>query len=98
MKPRLIFSTLFLIGLLLNLAGQNFSSYESDKLILDNGVIKTIINLNHEEVTGAYTTDKTRSGCHAKDHPMHKDLNESMLVMYQRTRSEKLLQVNCLRT
>ncbi|HBH83623.1 MAG TPA: alpha-galactosidase, partial [Bacteroidales bacterium] len=35
--------------------------------------------------TGAYTTDKTRSGCHAKDHPMHKDRNESMLEMYQRT-------------
>ena len=36
-------------------------------------------------VTGAYTTDKTRSGCHAKDHPMHKDRNESMLEMYRRT-------------
>jgi len=36
-------------------------------------------------VTGAYTTDKTRSGCHAADHPMHKDRNESMLPMYQRT-------------
>ena len=36
-------------------------------------------------VTGAYTTDKTRSGCHAEDHPLHKDRNESMLPMYQRT-------------
>ena len=36
-------------------------------------------------VTGAYTTDKTRSGCHATNHPMHKDRNESMLFMYQRT-------------
>ena len=36
-------------------------------------------------VTGAYTTDKTRSGCYAKDHPMHKDRNESLLEMYQRT-------------
>jgi alpha-galactosidase len=36
-------------------------------------------------VTGAYTTDKTRSGCHATDHPMHKDRNESMLEMYRRT-------------
>ena len=36
-------------------------------------------------VTGAYTTDKARSGCHAADHPMHKDRNESMLPMYQRT-------------
>jgi len=36
-------------------------------------------------VTGAYTTDKTRSGCHAKDHPAHRDRSESMLQMYQRT-------------
>lgn len=36
-------------------------------------------------VTGAYTTDKSRSGCRAVDHPMHKDRNESMLAMYQRT-------------
>ncbi len=35
--------------------------------------------------TGAYTFDKTRSGCHAKDHPMHQDRNESLLEMYQRT-------------
>jgi alpha-galactosidase len=35
--------------------------------------------------TGAYTTDKTRSGCWATDHQMHKDRNESLLVMYQRT-------------
>jgi alpha-galactosidase len=36
-------------------------------------------------VTGAYTSDKTRSGCNATNHPMHKDRNESMLEMYQRT-------------
>ena len=36
-------------------------------------------------VTGAYTTDKTRSGCHAENHPMHKDRNESMLEMYRQT-------------
>lgn len=36
-------------------------------------------------VSGAYTTDKTRSGCHATDHPLHKDRNESMLEMYRRT-------------
>ncbi len=36
-------------------------------------------------VTGAYTSDKTRSGCWATDHPMHRDRNESMLEMYQRT-------------
>ena len=36
-------------------------------------------------VTGAYTTDKTRSGCHATNHPIHRDRNESMLEMYRRT-------------
>jgi alpha-galactosidase len=36
-------------------------------------------------VTGAYTSDKTRSGCCATDHPMHRDRNESMLEMYRRT-------------
>ena len=35
-------------------------------------------------VTGAYTTDKSRSGCHATNH-MHKDRNESLLEMYQGT-------------
>lgn len=36
-------------------------------------------------VTGAYTSDKTRSGCYAPGHPLHRDRNESMLEMYQRT-------------
>jgi alpha-galactosidase len=36
-------------------------------------------------VTGAYTTDKTRSGCHAHNHTGHKDRNESMLEMYRST-------------
>lgn len=36
-------------------------------------------------VTGAYTTDKTRSGCHATDHPLHADRNESLLELYRRT-------------
>ncbi|MFD2255244.1 glycoside hydrolase family 36 protein [Luteolibacter algae] len=35
-------------------------------------------------VTGAYTSDKTRSGCHSPHHD-HKDRNESMLEMYQAT-------------
>jgi len=57
------------------------------------GIILNLVNEHGLEyikgdfaaVTGAYTTDKTRSGCHATNHPMHKDRNESMLVMYQRT-------------
>ncbi len=34
--------------------------------------------------TGASTTDKTRSGCHATDHP-HKDREESLLSLSRRT-------------
>ena len=49
MKYRLLFSASFLVGLLMNLSGQNFASYNSDNLILDNGVIKRIINLNPEK-------------------------------------------------
>jgi alpha-galactosidase len=36
-------------------------------------------------VTGAYTTDKSRSGCHATNHSTHKDRSESMLEMYRST-------------
>jgi alpha-galactosidase len=36
-------------------------------------------------VTGAYTTDKTRSGCHAVHHSLHTDRNESLLEIYRRT-------------
>jgi alpha-galactosidase len=36
-------------------------------------------------VTGAYTTDKSRSGCHATNHPLHADRNESLLALYDRT-------------
>jgi alpha-galactosidase len=42
------------------------------------------IKADFATVTGAYTTIKTRSGCHAKDHS-HTDRNESMLEMYQAT-------------
>ena len=35
-------------------------------------------------VTGAYTSNKTRSGCHSTIHPYHKDQNESLLELYGR--------------
>jgi alpha-galactosidase len=35
-------------------------------------------------VTGAYTSDKTRSGCHSTIHPLHEDQNESLLELYGR--------------
>jgi len=42
------------------------------------------IKADFAAVTGAYTTIKTRSGCHAKTHS-HRDRNESLLEMYQAT-------------
>lgn len=53
------------------------------KLVKEHGL--EYIKADFAAVTGAYSTDKTRSGCHATDHPMHKDRNESMLEMYQST-------------
>jgi alpha-galactosidase len=35
--------------------------------------------------TGAYTTDKTRSGDHNKNNPFYRDREESLLVLYQKT-------------
>lgn len=52
-------------------------------LIKENGL--EYIKGDFAVVTGAYTTDKTRSGCYAYDHSMHKDRNESLLEMYRRT-------------
>lgn len=52
------------------------------KLIKENGL--EYLKADLAVVSGAYTTDKTRSGCHAKNHS-HKDRNESMLEMYQAT-------------
>jgi alpha-galactosidase len=60
----------YIKGVILNLAKENGLEY---------------IKGDFAVVTGAYTTDKTRSGCHATDHPMHKDRNESMLEMYRST-------------
>lgn len=42
------------------------------------------IKADFAAVSGAYTTDKTRSGCHAKNHS-HRDRPESMLEMYRAT-------------
>jgi alpha-galactosidase len=53
------------------------------KLVKEHGL--EYIKGDFAVVTGAYTTDKTRSGCHATGHEMHKDRDESMLLMYQRT-------------
>jgi len=78
----------------------NFYGLESYSMCMTTGwydhIKGVILNLVKEQglkyikgdfaaVTGAYTTDKTRSGCYATNHLMHADRNESMLEMYQQT-------------
>lgn len=40
--------------------------------------------LDFSTVASAYRTDKLASGCHANDHPLHRDRPESHLVLYRR--------------
>ena len=49
-------------------------------LVNDHGL--EYAKLDFSIVTSAYVTDPERSGCYAKDHPYHKDVNESYLNNY----------------
>lgn len=42
------------------------------------------VKLDLAIVTSAYVYDHERSGCHATDHPYHKDWQESLSVIYER--------------
>ena len=53
------------------------------RLVEENGL--EYLKGDFAVVTGAYTSDKTKSGCHALNHPTHFDRNESLLEMYQHT-------------
>jgi len=53
------------------------------KLVREHGL--EYIKADFAVVSGAYTSDKTRSGCHATNHASHDGRNESMLKMYQAT-------------
>ena len=52
------------------------------KLVKEHGL--EYVKGDFAVVTGAYTSDKSRSGCHATNHT-HMDRNESMLDIYRRT-------------
>ncbi len=52
-------------------------------LIEDHGL--EYIKGDFAVATGAYTTDKTRSGDHGVKSPFYRDREESMLVLYQKT-------------
>ncbi len=42
------------------------------------------VKLDLTVATSAYVTDYKKSGCSAKDHPYHKDREESLIVIYER--------------
>ncbi len=42
------------------------------------------VKLDLSVLTSAYITDYRRSGCSAKDHPYHKDREESFIIIYER--------------
>ena len=52
------------------------------KLSVDYGL--EYFKLDFAVVTSAYTYDHTQSGCYSKNHPGHKDHNESLFTNYER--------------
>ncbi len=44
----------------------------------------SFVKLDLSVVTSAYVTDYSKAGCYAKDHPYHKDREESLIVIYER--------------
>lgn len=59
--------------------------YIKDKilnLVKDLGL--AYVKLDLAVLTSAYVTETSKSGCYAKDHPYHKDQEESLIVIYER--------------
>lgn len=65
--------------------GTEWTGYIKKKILdLVHEVGLSFIKLDLSVVTSAYTTDYKESGCYAKDHPYHKDREESLIVIYER--------------
>ncbi len=65
--------------------GTGWKEYIRDRilsLVERNGLAYT--KLDFSVVTSAYVNDPAISGCYAKDHPYHKDHEESFIVIYER--------------
>ncbi|MBS1599497.1 MAG: alpha-galactosidase [Bacteroidetes bacterium] len=52
------------------------------RLVKDYGLAYAKLDLS--VITSAYTNDKKISGCYSKNHPLHRDHEESFIVIYQR--------------
>jgi alpha-galactosidase len=65
--------------------GTEWKSYIKSKIL---GLVKecnlTYVKLDLSILTSAYITAYNKSGCSAKDHPYHKDREESFIVIYER--------------
>jgi alpha-galactosidase len=65
--------------------GTEWSGFIKKKLLdLVKEVGLSFVKLDLSVVTSAYVTDYNKSGCSAKDHPFHKDREESLIVIYER--------------
>ena len=65
--------------------GTEWSGYIKKKildLVKNEGL--GFVKLDLTVATSAYVTDYKKSGCSAKDHPYHKDREESLIVIYER--------------
>lgn len=65
--------------------GTDWKDYIKNKII---GLVKEFnlkfVKLDYAVATSAYITEIDKSGCYAKDHPFHKDHEESFIVIYER--------------
>jgi alpha-galactosidase len=65
--------------------GTEWSGYIKNKILdLVKEVGLSFVKLDLTVATSAYITDYKKSGCSAKDHPYHKDREESLIVIYER--------------
>ena len=65
--------------------GTEWSGYIKKKILdLVHEVGLSFVKLDLTIATSAYITDYKKSGCSAKDHPYHKDREESLIVIYER--------------
>jgi alpha-galactosidase len=65
--------------------GTEWTGYIKKKILdLVRDVGLGFVKLDLTIATSAYITDYKKSGCSAKDHPYHKDREESLIVIYER--------------
>jgi alpha-galactosidase len=65
--------------------GTEYTTYIKEKILnLVKEYKLAYVKLDLTVATSAYVMDKNKSGCYAKDHPYHKDREESFIAIYTR--------------